>query len=275
MTNPTDKQQGGDPPPGGVQSGVQDGRRTSFVLHLDTLSVIEKMTREQRGDFLTGLYRYRMGEPLGLDPMMEMVLHPFMAAMDRDDEKFATRADRSRANGSRGGRPRKTSQAPENPENPVGFSVTQKTCEGEGEGEGDEKGKEKEIISTDLVPDGTSEQKKGAIPCQAIIDLFNEKRGNLPKVTKMTATRQIAIKRRWDDKELELSSLAAWGAFFDKVSASAFLQGWKGCGLDWLLEPKNAIKVLEGNYSTATSTPAKKMPMQTNYANTEYQSGEL
>ncbi|MND40308.1 hypothetical protein D3C80_310430 [compost metagenome] len=118
-------------------------------------------------------------------------------------------------------------------------------------------------------------QKKDVIPCQAIIDLFNEKRGNLPKVMKMTTIRQNAIKRRWADKELELNTLEAWAAFFDKVNASAFLQGWKGCGLDWLLEPKNMIKVMEGNYSTATSAPAKKLPTQTNYANTEYQSGEL
>lgn len=122
---------------------------------------------------------------------------------------------------------------------------------------------------------GMTDQKAETVPCQAIIDLFNEKRGNLPKVMKMTTTRQNAIKRRWADKELELNTLEAWAAFFDKVNASAFLQGWKGCGLDWLLEPKNMIKVMEGNYSTATSASAKKLPMQTNYANTEYQSGEL
>lgn len=232
MINPTDKQPAGDPPPGGVQSGVQDGRRTSFVLHLDTLSVIEKMTREQRGDFLTGLYRYRMGEPLGLDPMMEMVLHPFMAAMDRDDEKFATRADRSRANGSRGGRPRKTFQAPENPENPVGFSVTQKTCEGEGEG--DEKGKE--TISKDLVAGAPKKvvQELDWSPLNLTPELaeavkaIRKKHGSKGKVSQRVITTLAQ----------ELAMARAGGLSDEQIINEWDTRGWIGLKAEWLLKDR-------------------------------------
>lgn len=242
MTNPTDKQQGGDPPPGGVQSGVQDGRRTSFVLHLDTLSVIEKMTREQRGDFLTGLYRYRMGEPLGLDPMMEMVLHPFMAAMDRDDEKFATRADRSRANGSRGGRPRKTSQAPENPENPVGFSVTQKTCEGEGEGEGDEKGKE--TISKDLVAGAPKKvvQELDWSPLNLTPELveavkaIRKKHGGKGKVSQRVITTLAQ----------ELAKARAGGLSDEQIIGEWDTRGWVAFKAEWLLRDSQPSRLGQG-----------------------------
>lgn len=256
MTHPTEEQQGGDPPLGGVQDGVQDGHRTSFVLHLDTLSVIEKMTREQRGDFLTGLYRYRMGEPLGLDPMMEMVLHPFMAAMDRDDEKFATRANRSRANGSRGGRPRKTSQTPENPENPVGFSVTQKTCEGEGDEKGKEK--EKEIISTDLVAAAPKKvvQELDWSPLSLTpehidaVKAIRKKHGSKGKVSQ----RVIGILAQ------EFAKARAGGLSDEQIIGEWDTRGWTGFKAEWVLKSyqqnRPAPSSMQNRVYQLTATPA-------------------
>lgn len=66
---------------------------------------------------------------------------------------------------------------------------------------------------------------------------------NLPKIQEMTDKRK--------------STLKAWGDFeqmvevFKKAGQSDFLNGstgWTNCGFDWIIQPRNRVKILEGNY---------------------------
>lgn len=96
--------------------------KKSFIIHLDSLSVLNELTDEQAGALFKAIYQYHLGnEPL-LDFGLKMAFLPFRNQFKRDAAKYQSIIERNRMNGSKGGRPEK-----ENPNNPVGLLATQIT----------------------------------------------------------------------------------------------------------------------------------------------------
>ena len=91
------------------------------------------------------------------------------------------------------------------------------------------------------------------VPIQRFAELYNERSDGFPKVTKVTAARKAAIRRRW----VENPGWEFWEAYWARVGASDFLTGRTGRGkghenwqpdFDWLMQEKNFTKVTEGGY---------------------------
>lgn len=86
------------------------------------------------------------------------------------------------------------------------------------------------------------------VPTQ-IVDLWNEVI-SFKRAMGLTPKRKKAIEALLKD----FPDLAKWREVFEMVENSTFLSGksekpWKGCNLDWVVNPNNWIKILEGNYS--------------------------
>ena len=94
-----------------------------------------------------------------------MAFYFIRSQMDRDRQTYEEKCERSRQNGMKGGRPRKSEKSQGFLENQPVFSETQKTqrflenqpvfletqkSQGEGEGEGEGKGEGKEYIKKDI-----------------------------------------------------------------------------------------------------------------------------
>ena len=108
----------------------------------------------------------------------------------------------------------------------------------------------KDIVETEK-PASTA-----ALDYGAISRLFGDKCPSLPKPQKMTDARKAAAKKLWEqNKDKHQTPELFFSEFFQKVEASEFLSGrngkWGGCCFDWVLNPTNALKILEGNYSGA------------------------
>ena len=93
-----------------------------------------------------------------------------------------------------------------------------------------------------------------------IINLYHEKCPSLPKVSKITDKRRSLIEARLKDYSIEDIKNA-----FILSENSDFLRNgkdtWKGASFDWILNPNNIVKILEGNYSSDIKQiipPAKK-----------------
>ncbi len=97
-------------------------------------------------------------------------------------------------------------------------------------------------------------EKREKYPYQAVVDIWNECCPSLPRVQSLNDNRRQKIKLRllelsprsdeWLDKAREL---------FERVANSDFLQGNNNNGwaatFDWVMaNPKNWVKVIEGNY---------------------------
>lgn len=137
--------------------------------------------------------------------------------------------------------------------------------------DGDERG---DLHLQDSLP-GMTDQKAETVPCQAIVELFNEKCLALPSVKVLNQKRKDAIKRRWHDKDMRANALSWWTEYFDLVAKCPLLignnsRGWKA-SFDWLLEPGHMVKVMEGNYlDNRPTAQTRKVPTATSYATTHY-----
>ena len=79
--------------------------RKSFILHKDSLSIIEEMTDEQCGKFLKALYNYQIkGVKTNVDFALKMALTPFYNQFERDDENYEKTCEARKMAGSKGGK---------------------------------------------------------------------------------------------------------------------------------------------------------------------------
>ena len=108
----------------------------------------------------------------------------------------------------------------------------------------------------------TAVDSRNAFDYQGVVDLFNSVCISLPKVQKLNDKRRKQIQNA--DK---LLGEMTFEGFFNLVESSDFLTGrngkWSGCGFEWILNPANLTKIIEGNYLN------KANPMVNSTANTQ------
>ena len=123
------------------------------------------------------------------------------------------------------------------------------------------------IIEENRLDDNRKEENRIRYPYQDIADKWNSICGAfLPKVQKLSDARKQKIKARL----IEFGKQEAWlptvEALFEQIAASDFLRGnnkqqWMAT-FDWVFEnPKNWVKVLEGNYD---NKGGRQAPQQAN-----------
>ena len=103
------------------------------------------------------------------------------------------------------------------------------------------------IDKDSIVNVSTAVDVRNASDYQGVVDLFNSVCISLPKVQKLNDKRRKLIVNA--DK---LLGDMTFEGFFNLVESSDFLTGrngkWCGCGFDWILNPANLTKIIEGNY---------------------------
>lgn len=97
---------------------------------------------------------------------------------------------------------------------------------------------------------GNSDPKSPVCPHQEIVALYHEILPSLTRVKEWTDQRQGLLRTRWKEKP-ERQTVEWWRSFFEYVSKSDFLMGRAEnfrADLEWLIRPKNFVKVIEGKY---------------------------
>lgn len=88
---------------------------------------------------------------------------------------------------------------------------------------------------------------RNAFDYQSVANSFNSICTSLPNVQKLTDTRKKKIKNA-----AKLLGDMSFEDLFYLVENSDFLSGrsgkWNACGFDWILNPQNLTKIIEGNY---------------------------
>jgi hypothetical protein len=87
--------------------------KTGFILHLDSLSVLDELTHEQAGILFKAIRDYNLGKEPELDFAMRMAFIPFKNQFERDLEKYNNTCERNKNNGAKGGRPKKPKETQE------------------------------------------------------------------------------------------------------------------------------------------------------------------
>ena len=95
--------------------------RKSFVLHNDSLNVLDEMTNEQAGLLFKAIKSHQLNEVVNHDVLTRVALSQFINQFDRDNIKYQTTVERNKINGSKGGRPLKPKITQDNPKKPSGL----------------------------------------------------------------------------------------------------------------------------------------------------------
>lgn len=89
--------------------------KNSFLIHCDSLSVLDSLTDEQAGQLFRAMRSYHETGVLPSELLIRLALVPFVNQWKRDLVQFEKVCERNRLNGLKGGRPK----------NPVGILGTQ------------------------------------------------------------------------------------------------------------------------------------------------------
>ena len=132
----------------------------------------------------------------------------------------------------------------------------EKEKEREGEKEVDVSSDEDTLSSSLCEPD--FEPLKKQIAYQQILEDYNRTCTDLPSIHAITDGRRKQIRALMNgmDKDKIMPGDSIYErlhTLFQKAQESDFLSGrnghWRGCAFDWLINKKNALKVLEGTYA--------------------------
>jgi hypothetical protein len=78
--------------------------RKSFVLHIDSLDVLDDLTNEQAGTLFKAIKAYQNNDDFELDSLTKIAFSPFKNQFARDGEKYAKTCERRAIAGSKGGK---------------------------------------------------------------------------------------------------------------------------------------------------------------------------
>lgn len=88
--------------------------KKSFILHLDSLTILDELSNEQAGELFKKIYKYNSGEKpketqktQSVISVIDAVFIQFKSQFDRDLEKYDRVVNRNKSNGLLGGRPKK------------------------------------------------------------------------------------------------------------------------------------------------------------------------
>ena len=79
-------------------------KRKSFLLHIDSLDILDDLDNEQVGLLFRAIKSYQLGEEIKLDPMVKIAFSPFKNQFARDAEKYENTCKARDEAGSRGGK---------------------------------------------------------------------------------------------------------------------------------------------------------------------------
>lgn len=79
-------------------------KRKSFLLHIDSLDILDDLDNEQVGLLFRAIKSYQLGEQIKLDPMVKIAFSPFKNQFARDAEKYENTCKARAEAGSRGGK---------------------------------------------------------------------------------------------------------------------------------------------------------------------------
>tara|TARA_R110000824_G_scaffold395070_6_gene595397 strand:- start:4247 stop:4906 length:660 start_codon:yes stop_codon:yes gene_type:complete len=80
--------------------------KRSFILHIDSLDVIDELNDQQVADLFRAIIDYQKTGKTKLKGLMKVVFIPFKNQFIRDNDKYDNKCEINKINGKKGGRPK-------------------------------------------------------------------------------------------------------------------------------------------------------------------------
>ncbi len=121
---------------------------------------------------------------------------------------------------------------------------------------GEEKRTDKNRTDKKKIKETSADKPADHCPHKKIVALYHENLPELPGVKEWTEARKANLRSRWRS-DTKRQNLDWWDGFFKHIASSDFLNGRVDgrngvkpflSNIDWILNPNNFAKILEGNY---------------------------
>ena len=207
-------------------------KKKSFLLHIDSLDILDDLTNGQAGVLFKAIKAYQHGEDFPLDSVVKIAFSPFKNQFFRDDEKYVKTCERRAIAGSKGGK-QKVANASK--------------CKQELANLADTNNKNKN--KTNNKSDNYSKDI-----CQLVTDEYNDKLSELGQVKVLSDKRKAHLKasiKQFKNSDHNFENVETWSRLFDYISTSDFLMGRKSewsASFDFIINKSNLLKIVEGQY---------------------------
>ena len=206
--------------------------KKSFLLHIDSLMVLDDLTDEQVGMLFRAIKAHQTDGEIELNSIVKIAFSPFKNQFVRDDEKYQKTCERRAIAGSMGGK-QKVANASK--------------CKQELANVADTNNKNKN--KTNNKNDNYSKDI-----CQLITDEYNDKLSELGQVKVLSDKRKAHLKaciKQFKNTDHNFENVETWSRLFDYISTSDFLMGRKSewsASFDFIINKSNLLKIVEGQY---------------------------
>lgn len=85
--------------------------KSSFLLHVDSLCILDELNDEQKGQLFYAIYMFQLGEEIELSPIIKIAFSQFKNQFIRDNKAYEETVEKRRMAGSKGGKQRVANQA--------------------------------------------------------------------------------------------------------------------------------------------------------------------
>ena len=234
--------------------------RVCFLVYKDWEEVLQEFDDATFRELITAIFRYGFDkEERELSPMARIAMRLIKPVMERDWQKYMDRANISRQNGAKGGRPQKPNGLLENPENPVGFEKPNGLSEnlmGSEKPSGSNilniKYNKQENINEKEKIDNISSVSTDLIEREIVevVDFYNQTctTCKLPKCLKLSDKRKKQIRARLresgKEKVFEAITIASQSEFMNGMNDT----GWRA-DIEFITSANKFLLILEGRYS--------------------------
>lgn len=128
--------------------------KKSFILHLDSLDVIDELNDQQTAELFKAIIDFQKTGKTNLKGLMKVVFIPFKNQFLRDQNKYDSKCETNKINGSKGGRPKLTQNNPKKPK------ITQRLNDKPKEPYNDNDSDNDSVNDSDNVNDNKNDNKK-------------------------------------------------------------------------------------------------------------------
>ena len=264
----------------------------SFILYTSYYALIEGLTDAQLGQLLRAIFIYaRNGEQIQLDPVVRMAFAFIVDDIKRNQVKYQEKVERWRANGKKGGRPKKNQEENQKPsvflenqeenQKPSGFKKNLNVYVNDDvnvynkltnvsinkEDKSSMSISENPKIDVEAEKSKKSDKKKLEINYEAIKDYWNDSHDKtnsvMRRITKMTENRRMMVRSRVREYDGDVSVIYK---AIDKAMASDYLnQGHNWATFEWVMTKTYFPKVLDGYYDNKQEGEQKKQPAASDF----------
>ena len=212
-------------------------KRKSFIIHIDSLSVLDELTDEQAGRLLRAMRSHHDGADYEMDSITKIVFSSFKAQFERDHVNYVNTCKQRALAGSAGGR-QKVANASKCKQALANLADSDS---GSGSGSGSE----------DIDTNVSSSTDVDRCPQSEIISIWGEVLPELRQPRVWDGQRAKDLAARWKSKDVKANSVDYWRGLFEYIRRSDFLMGRVtnfSASLDWVVKASNYNKIIEGKY---------------------------